>query len=187
MSLDQLQAEVKRLRKKVHEQSRQIKQLSQLAFTDPLTGLPNRRQFEKDVAGLACGSSKPVPAIGLMMVDIDDLKKINDQMGHPAGDQVLQAIADILTQQIQPTGQVYRIGGDEFAVLIPDLDHHELATRAQQLIQHVARQTRETTGQSASISIGIAQAATGGLGQELVAAADQALYRAKREGGNRAC
>ena len=140
-------------------------ELSRRAQEDPLTGLRNAASFAADLAAAE-------PETGLLLVDIDHFKAVNDSFGHVAGDRLLCALAQELTASLRHEARVYRIGGDELAVLLP-ADEAETAAVATRLVE-AARRVRTT------VSIGVAQVGAEPDGARL--RADDALYRAKSQG-----
>jgi diguanylate cyclase (GGDEF)-like protein len=163
-------------------------QLLQQSQTDFLTGLGNRRWFFEQGARMIRdgGATRPV---SLLAIDLDHFKKINDRYGHETGDRVLTSFADIARSVLGADVLLARIGGEEFAALLPghDLSHAKAAGEA--LVESFGETitlNASGAGIQATVSIGAAQAGSDGttLG-DLLAAADQALYRAKSLGGNR--
>jgi diguanylate cyclase (GGDEF)-like protein len=163
-------------------------QLLQESQTDYLTGLGNRRWFFEEGARIirSSGASQPV---SLLAIDLDHFKKINDRYGHETGDRVLKSFADIARRVLGRDAVLARIGGEEFAVLLPACD----SLRAKEAGEAVVKSFCETVtlggngaGVQATVSIGLAQSGSEALSlSDLLAAADQALYRAKSLGGNR--
>jgi diguanylate cyclase (GGDEF)-like protein len=148
-------------------------QVAELARTDPLTGLGNRRALEDRLRHL------PRTRFALLALDVDDLKKVNDAHGHDAGDQLLAKLAAVLAAELRPSDLLARTGGDEFVALITDCDAGgaiELGHR----LQRAAAEIRFAWG-SASISVGSAAGAVGDAPEEVAKAADLALYAAKDE------
>jgi diguanylate cyclase (GGDEF)-like protein len=152
------------------------------AETDALTGLRNHRAFQTTLAeALAAGDAAPV---ALAMMDIDDFKAINDIHGHPVGDAVLTRLASVLRVQFGAE-RAFRIGGEEFAVLLPGLDRDGAADAVEPLHAALA-ETRFAHGRAVTVSAGVAAATPGECtGVDLLAAADNALLTAKRRGKNR--
>ena len=159
--------------------------LERLASRDPLTDALNRRGFDQAAAhvfDLPEGTSRVVTAVAL---DIDDLKQVNDQQGHSRGDELIQAVARLLHEGFAcyPGSLVARVGGDEFTVLVP---HHE-PTRVARTVEALCQRAGQgwSFGPAAGISAGVSAALLTGRGDvtrdELLAAADQALYVAKRQ------
>jgi diguanylate cyclase (GGDEF)-like protein len=163
--------------------------LRAIAETDALTGLSNRRHF------LAVAAEKFEPArslgvpLSLLMVDIDYFKHINDTHGHAAGDQALRLLAATLKESTRKADCVARLGGEEFAILLPDATiavAHDIAERICKHVATLAILDGEGRRFGFTVSIGLAKLAPSDAEpQELLARADAALYRAKRAGRNR--
>ena len=166
--------------------------LCELSLKDPLTGLGNRRHFravlDRTIDGVARSGD---PAL-LLMLDIDHFKTVNDTHGHPAGDQVLQAIARCVASCVRPMDTVARYGGEEFSVVLPNCHTAFGATVAERIratIEALAIVISPTLTIKVTVSIGGAYApewvrSTAALWTER---ADVQLYQAKREGRNRVC
>lgn len=165
------------------ETRRDAERLSQY---DSLTGLSNRHRMTKRLEKTLESYRNSKRSCALMMLDLDRFKNVNDTLGHPAGDELLRQVAARLKTIIDKKGEIGRIGGDEFQILLPDIDDRGvLGDIGQRLIQMVS-QPYSIEGSRAIIgtSVGIAIAPYDGLeAEELVAAADMALYAAK--GGGR--
>jgi diguanylate cyclase (GGDEF)-like protein/PAS domain S-box-containing protein len=151
--------------------------LSALAATDPLTGLPNRREFERRL-----GHAQPA-GCSVLAIDVDNLKVINDTYGHEAGDVVLQAVAAALRMGLRDVDLVARTGGDEFAALLPGAGAGEAAAAAERL-RRAMHGVALPRGQ-ARVSVGCAASAAGADALRCWAAADEALFRAKSAGRDR--
>ncbi len=130
------------------------------------------------------------------MIDMDNLKSVNDALGHAAGDELLHAVGEVLQTSIHPTDSAGRIGGDEFIVLLPDTDAQQAALIADRLLQSFRRQLTEhqvlrnspALASAVGMSIGIAATTNGAAStKDLIARADSALYRAKRAGRSCSC
>ena len=159
------------------EKARLYQRLLENAATDPLTGLSNRREFERVLGHL------PRTRFAVLAIDVDNLKPINDEYGHEAGDVVLRAVATAMSG-LRRTGDVLaRVGGDEFAALLLDTD----AEGAQQVAERmrIAMHGVSVGHGQARISIGCADGAVGDDAVAVWKAADVALYRAKRHGRDR--
>lgn len=162
-----------------------LAQAHEAAMTDALTGLPNRRAF-----GLALSAALAEPGpLSVALLDIDHFKRINDSQGHPAGDAVLRGLAQCLRDWLRETDHAARIGGEEFAVLLPRASAAEAAGLADQLRRAVAAErflTADGRGRfGVSISVGVAEHVRGEAAESLIGRADAALYEAKRAGRDR--
>ena len=159
---------------------------SRLAKYDTLTGLANRHRMEKRLTALLTAYKAAKRSCALMMLDLDRFKQVNDTLGHPAGDELLKQVAQRLRSIIGDKGEIGRLGGDEFQIILPDMDDRgQLGELAQRLIQMIS-QPYSIDGSRAIIgtSVGVAIAPYDGLeSDELVSSADLALYAAK--GGGR--
>ena len=169
---------------------RDQQRLATLAMHDPLTGLYNRRGFYGYVRQWASWSSRYGHPLGVLLVDIDWFKSINDTFGHPRGDDALRAISTALCQAVRTSDVVGRYGGDEFAILAPETDAAELVLLMNRIVE-VVRDTGFTVGESSvrlSVSVGgaLAQGALPITPEQLLAAADHSLYEAKTAGRDRA-
>lgn len=180
--------ERKRLERTVQEAYQQLKQLSQL---DGLTGVSNRRAFDEALDRFLAKEAEEPGGFGLMLFDIDYFKKYNDRYGHLQGDDCLKLIADTLNRTLEAAGaSLFRYGGEEFAVLLPERDERACLAMAHDVLRQVSalRIPHEASSCSrvVTVSIGLCTVAGRDLPQarELIAAADEALYRAKRSGRN---
>ncbi|SCG40052.1 GGDEF domain-containing protein [Micromonospora coxensis] len=149
------------------------------AQTDPLTGVANRRGLDNFLHSLA-GSGVAADPVAVLIVDIDRFKHINDSLGHATGDDVLRAVALVLTTSVRKGDFVARLGGDEFVAILPGAD----ATAARQVAQRAVDAVADMTPWRARLSVGVASGLAYSLGETL-AHADRAMYAAKRAGGNR--
>jgi diguanylate cyclase (GGDEF)-like protein/PAS domain S-box-containing protein len=169
----------------IGERRAQTERLSELALQDPLTGLSNRTAFlERLDACAAAPGTDQGPPFGVIYIDLDDFKHINDTLGHIAGDEMLAACARRLTSAVRPGDTMARLGGDEFALLLSPLAGRKEAEKIARRVladltvpYHIA----DTTVR-ASASIGVALHTGDERGEETLAAADRAMYRAKRSG-----
>jgi diguanylate cyclase (GGDEF)-like protein len=178
------------LRDKLVERREMTAQLAMQAKTDGLTGLLNRRSFDQLLNNTRNYDELTQRGIGLILVDIDRFKNINDTYGHAAGDIVLKAIASILADNVRADDVVARFGGEEFAILM-EQDNIEILGRVAETLRRTIENTRIfiEPGRALNItaSFGIATAGDGGRPEALFRAADQALYAAKAGGRNRVC
>ncbi|OZI52810.1 GGDEF domain-containing protein [Bordetella genomosp. 5] len=153
--------------------------------TDWLTGLLNRRGFDARLAPARAGVPAPATC-ALVLCDVDDFKRINDVYGHDGGDAVLKDVARALEGATQPGDLLGRIGGEEFAVLLPGAGIDDALARAERLRDAVARQVRTPDGASpVTLSAGVAVAGAEEAWEVLYRRADAQLYAAKRGGKNR--
>jgi diguanylate cyclase (GGDEF)-like protein len=167
-------------------QDRLVAQLDALASVDSLTGLATRRALgETAAAVLAVAPDEAPEGTGLMLVDVDRFKAINDTFGHPVGDAVLTHLGQMMRAAVRRTDTVARFGGDELAVLLPNTSVADARRRAEEL-RLTIRETplRHDTGVvQFTVSVGVAHMPVGHPDlQGLYVAADQALYRAKHHG-----
>jgi len=162
-----------------------LRQAERNAQTDALTGLGNRHwmrvMFEREVAR-AQHSHK---ALCLMMVDIDNFKTFNDRYGHMAGDRVLAAVGEALREYLRPTDLIARFGGDEFAVLLPDVTLDQAAQTAERVRQKVAELAPPSLKGAVTVSIGVTSHGGDDDVAALVQRADTAMYNAKEQGRDR--
>jgi diguanylate cyclase (GGDEF)-like protein len=157
------------------------------ALVDPLTGLANRRAFLGDAEHFMAGGPKHGESLTVMLADLDRFKAVNDQFGHAVGDRVLQIFADTITRSLRTTDVSGRLGGEEFAFLMPRTNAAEAGRIAERIRVQFADAARKVGGHAvnATVSVGVATATTPAQLSDLIAAADGALYRAKAEGRNR--
>lgn len=173
-----------RLSRRVREQNRMLAALSR---TDGLSGLLNRISWEQIVYVEMARCRRSGRAASLLMLDVDHFKQINDQHGHPTGDQVIRSIAAIVSRTVRASDISGRYGGEEFGVVLPDTDADGAAVIAERVRRRIEATTVEpTTGVRCTVSIGIAaaQPEVDDAG-DWIARADRALYAAKRLGRNR--
>jgi len=162
----------------------------EMAITDPLTGLHNRRYMESHLATLAEQASLRAKPLALMLLDIDYFKSINDTYGHDAGDDVLREFAMRIRKSIRGIDLACRYGGEEFVVVMPETDLHVAGMVAERLRRSIAGEPfsveKGAKRIDVTISIGISTLETKGeaIG-DVLKRADQALYRAKNDGRNR--
>lgn len=162
-----------------------------LAITDELTQLFTVRHFHGRIEDEVSRYQRYGQKVGLLMLDLDHFKAINDRWGHPIGDQVLREVARVLRRSIRTVDSAYRYGGEEFAILLPEADRAAARVVAERVRRGVEALEVPLNGGgsirvTASIGIGLCPQ-DGTSVQELVVAADAALYEAKRTGRNRVC
>jgi diguanylate cyclase (GGDEF)-like protein/PAS domain S-box-containing protein len=164
----------------ITERRRQEAELRHLADHDPLTGLLNRRAFALALERHLAHGRRYGAAGALLMVDLDGFKRVNDQHGHAAGDDVLVACAAALRERLRESDGIARLGGDEFAVLLPAGGRAEAEVVAGEVVAAVERRTDgEITA-----SVGVAPVGDAAMTpDDLLRGADRVMYRAKRAGG----
>jgi diguanylate cyclase (GGDEF)-like protein len=171
------------------EQSRV--RLAELANTDPLTKLKNRRSFQEHGAHHLGMARRYKIDLSLLLLDIDHFKNINDRHGHQTGDQVLIKVADSLAEQVRVVDIVARIGGEEFAILLPATNRLGAAVLAERIRAAIEQAEFPADGKAlaVTVSVGIASLAAEPVDSidELLAIADKRLYLAKNSGRNRIC
>lgn len=161
----------------ISERKQAEMKLRYLSSHDILTGIYNRAYFDEELERLKKGRKFPV---SIVMADVDRLKETNDQQGHAAGDELLKHAADVLKNAFRREDVVARVGGDEFAALLPNTDETALREAMERLQQHLAQSNEGHAPHPLSLSIG---AATAQSGDELMASwrlADQRMYRQKK-------
>jgi diguanylate cyclase (GGDEF)-like protein len=168
----------------VHETLlRQNARLAELATTDELTSVKNRRRFQEDLEMHAALAARERLPLSVVMLDVDNFKTYNDEFGHPAGDEALRFVAQTLQQGVRLQDVVARYGGEEFVILLPASDTSAAIKVAERLRIVIEQHTGLARGVTASF--GVATADLGATDTEtLVKQADQALYQAKRAGRN---
>ncbi len=177
------------LREMTHSLSQRSNSLEQAALTDSLTGMQNRRYFDGALSEYLKEFSRIDRPIGMMILDLDCFKQVNDTHGHDVGDDVLRAVASCLREFTRFHDVVARLGGEEFAVVAPNMDKDALAKFAERIRTAVAALTipAENVRLKVTTSIGVAVWDGRETAEEFYRRADKMLYRAKREGRNRVC
>lgn len=154
------------------------------AITDPLTGAYNRRHLQHQLKAVSAQ-----PADGhdvLLVVDIDHFKRINDTYGHDMGDEVLRKLVDILSARKRRADQLFRIGGEEFVLLLPNTTHEDALHVAESLRLRIEQAALlPTGGEPVTVSIGVGERQPGQTPEAWLKQVDEALYQAKRQGRNR--
>ena len=176
----------------IRDRKRAEEELQRIAFHDPLTGLPNRRQFEEHLARRLSESARTGMPVGVLFIDLDDFKLVNDSFGHAVGDELLRHVGERLVAAVRPADTVARQGGDEFLILIaaqPDAGDGGAATAAE-----VAGRVRDALAEPfrlaerevyVSASIGISLSPTDAAdANALIKHADIAMYASKDAGRN---
>lgn len=168
----------------VWSRKERIQDLEQQASRDPLTGLKNRRRFGEDLRTELARSHREQTVGAVLMLDLDNFKQVNDTLGHPVGDRVIADLADVLSARMRVTDVVARLGGDEFAIVLPRCDLDEAEDIADAIGKAIRLHTLPgETAPPITASIGVATfGPESGDAEEVLSAADSALYEAKRAG-----
>ncbi|MCD4672820.1 MAG: GGDEF domain-containing protein [Anaerolineaceae bacterium] len=171
------------------ENLRLREELRMQAVRDPLTGLYNRRYLEAALEREISRALRKDMMLGVIMLDIDHFKQFNDRYGHDVGDIVLRQIGLFLQSSVRSGDIVCRFGGEEFLVILPEIDLESAIQRAESLrlgVQTLNNKKHRLFPEQLSISLGVALCPLhGDSGHAVMQAADQAMYQAKREGRNR--
>ncbi len=178
----------RRLAELTDDQQRARHRLARLADQDPLTGLMNRHRFHAELGKWIQHAVRYQRPLGLLLIDVDQFKYVNDTLGHTAGDRFLSEIAALIANDMRDTDQVGRLGGDEFGVLLPETDVESASLVARRLLDHLhqADFTIDRRKLHGSASVGLALCPDHGRNAEtLLTRAEIAMYRAKQNGRNR--
>ena len=173
-----------RMQEELREKNRH---LEELAVTDPLTGLGNRRAFDTALAREVARAVRYDLALTLVMIDLDHFKRVNDEHGHLAGDRVLAGVGAVVRKMLRGTDIPARYGGEEIAILLPHTGIPPAATLGERLRAAIGAASFEGTTARVTASVGLAQIGdlTEKTGVALVGAADAAVYAAKAAGRDR--
>lgn len=175
-------ATVRALSENLH---RLIRTLRTSSATDPLTGLLNRRSFDRRFAAAVTDAQRESLPLSVMLLDLDHFKQVNDDHGHAVGDRALMRFAELLLSQSRASDLVARVGGEEFAVVLPGATLDQAVRRAEQFA-NAWRVDRSIDGLALTVSIGVADLASAAdTTGTLLMRADAAVYRAKAEGRDR--
>ena len=167
---------------------REAQAYAQAAVIDPVSGLFNRRYFQARLDEELQRAIRQLTSVGLLMVDLDGFKSINDRFGHVAGDLVIRDISEILRRSVRIFDVCTRFGGEEFAVMMPGGTVESagaIAERIRQRVEAYQRSEFDLADLRVTASIGVAVAPPGVTARELIERADRALYHAKKAGKNR--
>lgn len=181
-----LQSKLETAESRLEEQANEIETYISRSLTDPLTGLPNRREFDNRLEERMAAWKRRQEIFSLLLVDVDHFKKLNDQHGHLAGDQVLAAMGKALRTAIRREDSVARYGGEEFAILLPHTSLEQAVHVAHNVRDAVSRICVDHKGHELSVtaSAGFATIQPDELAELLIHRADAALYAAKGAGRN---
>lgn len=180
--LERLIKEVDRLRRDLTEKQERITHLERLADEDPLTPILNRRAFVRELSRMIAHAERYGSFSSVIYVDVNSMKRINDDFGHAAGDAALTHIADILLANVRASDVVGRLGGDEFAILLAEADEAMANEKADQLCGLIAAAPIEWDGNEIHVSVSVGTFAFDGKREphEVLHAADQQMYERKR-------
>jgi diguanylate cyclase (GGDEF)-like protein len=162
-------------------------QLRHLADHDALTGLPNRRRFEQELARHLTHMRRYGPEGAALVLDLDCFKPVNDTFGHAAGDRLLARVASVLRERLRATDVVARLGGDEFAILLPRVDRAGAGAVARSLVETVRAEALTADARGVTVSVGVVAfdaSTAAALPEGVLALADLAMYDAKAAGGD---
>ena len=178
------QLEAKRLlESSLHQEQERLRYL---AVHDPLTGIRNRATLAETMDRIVDEARKGAPG-ALIYIDLDNFKSVNDSFGHAAGDELLITVASVLTRSVRSGDILFRLGGDEFCILMQVLQLSEVKLIAERIRVNIAIALRSSNGNpcAVAVSIGIATIDRKLLGDRVMGLADAAVYRAKAAGGDR--
>jgi diguanylate cyclase (GGDEF)-like protein len=170
--------ENERLHAALLEMRKRIAELEQLADTDTLTPLPNRRAFMRRLESVVQYAARHETPAAVLYIDLDGLKRINDDHGHHVGDAVLLHLARLLTENLRATDMVARIGGDEFGLILDHLSEADATAKAKALSDYVSAQHVDVGAATIAIrvTIGLAMVRAGESVASLIERADAAMY-----------
>lgn len=170
------------------QNARYVDRVRQLAYRDGLTGVFNRRYFDSRLVDEVTRAARYGGGVSVLMIDLDHFKKINDEFGHMLGDDVLRAVSAVFIRQLRKVDVVCRYGGEEFAVVLPATQGASAAAVAEKLRRTVANVEFAGLPYPVTVSIGVAEFPAHGITRDdIVRAADIALYNAKSAGRNQVC
>jgi len=178
---EQPEKEIERLRGQIVRLEQRVEQLDRLAHEDSLVPIPNRRGFMRELERTIARVKRYKDTAALLFVDIDGLKMINDSFGHPAGDEALIRVSELLLQGVRSSDCVARMGGDEFAILLEHADEAVARETAARLADQVAQCgfTQSGCELPLSIAVGVSLIGADDSADEVIARADDDMYRAK--------
>lgn len=189
------EARIRELARHVEEANRQLRQanvaLRELAATDPLTGVSNRRELDERLQIELRRAGRSREPLSLLFLDVDRFKEYNDRFGHPAGDELLVRLGALLARTVRTSDAVARYGGEEFVILLPDTDEEGARTLGEKLRRAVRRRISGRGAVTVSLGVATSRPKSGpGVdyrveGRRVLSEADSALYEAKRAGRNR--
>jgi diguanylate cyclase len=172
---------------KIRQLEEELTQVSELVREDQLTGALNRRGMDEAFEREATRANRSQSPLCLALLDIDNFKRLNDTLGHQAGDSALIHLSKVIQTALRPSDSVARYGGEEFVILLPDVRLEEAAATIERLQRELTKQFFLHANERilVTFSAGVAQRAPQESQEDLIARADKAMYRAKKEGKNR--
>ncbi|MEO6433112.1 MAG: GGDEF domain-containing protein [Sphingomicrobium sp.] len=181
MNASEMSSEIQRLRGEVARLQERVAQLDEMAHQDPLVAMPNRRGFERELQRMIARISRYQAKGALLYVDIDGLKIINDSFGHRAGDEALIQVSRLLVEGLRRSDIVARIGGDEFCVLLENVEEAGALETAQRLGDAICDCEFMYEGDALplSVAIGVAAILAEDSIEDVMARADAEMYRRK--------
>lgn len=185
--LIEARAQAEQAHERLHEMERELAMVSNLVREDQLTGALNRRGLDEALGRELARTERLNTQLAVGLLDIDHFKKLNDSLGHQAGDRALRHLANVIKTLLRPTDSLARYGGEEFLVLLPNTDVEEALTVMKRVQRELTRQFFLHNNEKVLItfSAGVAQHQQGENEAALIERADAAMYRAKRSGRNR--
>jgi diguanylate cyclase (GGDEF)-like protein len=172
------------LRASLAEMRQRLGELEQIADTDTLTPLPNRRRFLRELERVVGQAERHGTPAAVLYIDLNGLKTVNDRHGHVAGDAALIHVARLLQGLIRATDVVARIGGDEFGLILDHLDHNSAIETAERIGRCIAANPLDLGGCQIAVkaAIGVATILSGDSAADVMQRADRNMYVAKQEG-----
>lgn len=185
--LESARSEAEQAQARIHELEQELAQVSNLVREDQLTGALNRRGMDEAFARELARSERMGARLSIGLLDIDHFKKLNDSLGHQAGDAALRHLAGVVKSLLRPTDTLARYGGEEFLILLPNTGADEAADVLRRVQRALTREffMHENERVLITFSAGVAERRDGGDGADMIARADAAMYRAKQSGRNR--
>jgi diguanylate cyclase len=179
--------QVARAERSINELKRELEKMRALSCLDPLTGALNRRGLDDAFARESTRADRRASALGVVLIDLDDFKRLNDERGHQAGDCALAHVAAVMRATLRPHDAIGRFGGEEFLLLLPDTDKAASVAVIERLKHKLAASKLSHAGEPVQVtfSAGVVERSREESLDALIARADCALYQAKRSGKNR--
>lgn len=180
-SAEEAFAEIERLREKIASLEARVRHLDELAHQDALVAVPNRRGFFRELEALIARVSRYGENAAMLFVDIDGLKRINDSLGHKAGDEALVQVANVLSNGVRKSDCVARLGGDEFGILLVHATEESARETADRLTALIENHESHCDGNRLplSVAIGVTMIAANDSAEAVIARADRAMYDEK--------